>query len=118
MLNLEMLSATEIVDSFNSAKYEAMKESRYTEFMNTEYEVYFKALAQKTGGSGSLLWNESPADSIMEYGEYYSDLDYALDLMKKQAGWLRKVGLNEAADLWDGEAEECEDHINELREEA
>lgn len=69
------------------------------------YEKYFKEIALRTEGSGSIFNQEDPIDFILEeteIGEIPQDIiDGAMALRQNQIKWIREVGLNRIADEWE-----------------
>ena len=108
MIDLENKSALEILKIMCDRRSEAVARDDFKNWYDTEYEVFFKALAKKT--KGSMLWNEryelledyTPEDLIAEYGR-----DMAVQASKEcvqtlidQSTWLIEIGETRLAERW------------------
>lgn len=69
------------------------------------YEKYFKEIALRTEGAGSIFNQEDPIDFILEETEIgeipQNIIDEAMAFRQNQIKWIREVGLNRVADEWE-----------------
>ena len=69
------------------------------------YEKYFKELALRSDGYGSLINNEDPIEFIMQAedaGDVPEDvIQQARDFREMQIRWLRDLRLDGVADTWE-----------------
>ena len=68
-----------------------------------ENEIFFKALALRTGGEGSLLWDCNPIDAIEDFtekGEFPESVEMMKRAREKQIEWLHDMGFHKTAENW------------------